>query len=101
MVAVLLPAVIGSTVGVQPLIVPSRVAKIKAVLPDVLFAVIVKSVGFGPMFPTTPVGVPMVPAGLEGAAGIVTKSGTCVPAAVYRVENPVPLSLTQYGLVAS
>src|SRR5271168_3560659 len=101
MVAVLLPAVMGSTAGVQPLIVPSRVAKIKAVAPDLPSAVIVKSVGFGLMFPTTPVGVPRVPAGLEGAAGTVTKSGTCAPAAVYRVENPVALSLTQNGLVGS
>src|SRR5258708_36720274 len=91
----------GSTVGFQALMVPSRAAKIKTAGPELLFSVIAKSVGFGLIFPTTPVGVPRVPAGTEGAAGIDTKSGTCAPAAVYRVENPLPLSLTQYGLVGS
>jgi len=41
------------------------------------FSVTVKSVAFGLMFPTVPVGVPRVPAGLPGAGGIVTKSGIC------------------------
>src|SRR6266481_4408136 len=92
---------VGSAVGFQALMVPSRAAKIKSARPDPLLVVMVKSFGFGLMFPTMPVGVPRVPAGTEGAAGIDTKSGTCAPAAVYRVENPLPLSLTQYGLVGS
>src|SRR5258708_34465172 len=92
---------VGSTVGFQALMVPSRAAKIKTAGPDLLFSVMVKSFGLGLMFPTMPVGVPRVPAGTEGAGGIDTKSGTCAPAAVYRVENPLPLSLTQYGLVGS
>src|SRR5260370_28203303 len=91
----------GSTAGVQALMVPSSEAKIKEARPDLPLPVNVKSLAFGLMFPTTPVGVPRVPVGAEGAAGMDTKSGTCAPAAVYRVENPLPLSLTQYGLVAS
>src|ERR1700688_1026107 len=90
-----------ATVGLQALIVPSRVAKINSAWPETPFPVTVKSLGFGLMFPTTPVGVPRVPAGLEGAGGTATTRGTCAPAAVYSVENPVPLSLTQNGEVAS
>jgi hypothetical protein len=61
-------------VGFHALIVPSRVAKIKIAAPDLSFSgfVKVKSFGFVLMLPTTPVGVPRVPAGLEGAGGIVT-----------------------------
>ena len=52
----------------QALIVPSSVAKIKEAGPELPFSVILKSVGL--MFPTMPVGVPRVPAGLPGAGGI-------------------------------
>src|ERR1700739_668239 len=90
-----------ATAGLQALIVPSNVSKINTAGPDLPFAETVKSVGFGLMFPTTPVGMPRLPAGVEGAGGTVTTSGTCAPAAVYSVEKPVPLSLTQYGEVGS
>jgi hypothetical protein len=81
-----------STTGFQALIVPSSVAKIKKAGPELPFSAIVKSVGL--MFPTMPVGVPRVPAGLPGAGGIDTNSAICAPVPVYSVENPVPLSLT-------
>jgi hypothetical protein len=61
------------TVGFQPLIVPSNVAKIKIDRPDLPFSVIVKSVALVLMFPTMPDGVPSVPAGLDGAGGTITK----------------------------
>jgi hypothetical protein len=57
--------------------VPSNVSKIKIDRADVLFSVIVKSAAMVLMFPTIPVGVPRVPAGLAGAGGTVTKSGVC------------------------
>src|SRR6266404_2002750 len=87
--------------GFQPLIVPSNVAKIKTDGADTPFSVIVKSVGWVLIFPTIPVDVPRVPAGWPGAGGTVTNSGICVPVPVYRVENPVPLSLVHQGLVGS
>ena len=61
------------TAGFQPLIVPSNVAKIKIDRPDLPSSVIVKSFALVLMFPTIPVGVPSVPAGLDGAGGTVTK----------------------------
>jgi hypothetical protein len=76
MVAWLSPVVAStpSTPGFQALIVPSSVAKIKTAAPDLLFSgfVKVKSVAFRLMLPTTPVGVPALPAALVRAAGIVT-----------------------------
>jgi hypothetical protein len=60
-------------VGFQPLIVPSSVAKIKIDRPDLPSSVTVKSLAVGLIFPTIPVGVPRVPAGLDGAGGTVTK----------------------------
>src|SRR4029077_4972822 len=55
------------TAGFQPLIVPSNVAKIKIDRPDLPSSVIIKSFALVLMFPTIPVGVPSVPAGLDGA----------------------------------
>ena len=47
---------------------------------------------------TIPVGVEVVPAGLPVGGGIVTTSACLVPAPLYKVERPVPLSLTHHGL---
>jgi hypothetical protein len=69
-----------STTGFQALIVPSNVAKMKAAAPELPFAVIIKSVAMP--FPTIPVGVPSVPAGLLGAGGTATNSGICAPVPV-------------------
>jgi hypothetical protein len=41
--------------------------------PDLPSSVTVKSLAPGLMFPTMPVGVPSVPAGLDNAGGTVTK----------------------------
>jgi hypothetical protein len=90
-----------STTGFQALIVPSSVAKMNRAASDLPFSVTMKSVLFGLMFPTTPVGVPRVPAGLLAEAGIVTNRGCWPPAPLYSVENPEPLSLSQNGLVGS
>jgi hypothetical protein len=69
-----------STLGFQAMIVPSSVAKMKLAGPDVLFPVITKSVGL--IFPTMPVGVPRVPAGLPAAGGIDTNRFICRPVPV-------------------
>lgn len=65
----------GSTLGLQPLIVPSRVAKINGDGPDLPFLETTKPVD---VFPTMPVGEPGGNESL-GAFGIVTTSGTVVP----------------------
>jgi hypothetical protein len=87
--------------GFQALIVPSSVAKMNRAGSDLPFSVTGKSVALGLMFPTTPVGVPAIPAGPFFEGGIVTNRGICTPAPVYSVENPEPLSLSQNGLVGS
>jgi hypothetical protein len=109
-VAVLAPvALIPPTAGFHPLIVPSSVAKMKIDDADACFPV----TGFTPetvnaLLPagssvaTIPVGVPGPPA----TDGTLTTSANGVAVTVplalliaYKVENPVPLSLTQNGLV--
>src|SRR5712691_10345248 len=90
-------ALVGSTAGTQPLMVPSSVAKRKragAVLP--FFETAKAGVGFPTvMLKTVPVGVPV---GFPETGGIVTSRGTLAPVPVYRVALPVMLSLTQNGL---
>src|ERR1700751_2404591 len=111
-VAVLAPvALMPPTAGFHPLIVPSKVAKIKIADPDACILVIgftpetVNAVlPFGRFVATIPVGDPCPP----DASGIPTTSPAGVAVTVppgllliaYSVENPVPLSLTQYGLPA-
>src|SRR5579859_4565620 len=92
---------IPSKAGLHALIVPSSVAKIKNDFADLPFSVTTKSVAFGLMFPTVPVGVPKLPDPLFGDGGMLTNSGICCPAPVYSVENPEPLSLNQNGVAAS
>src|SRR5215469_16578366 len=99
MVAKLSPAwSVPPTKGFQATIAPSRVAKIKIARPDLLFAGLVNTKSLvPPVLPTTPVGVP----GAPSRPGTSTISESCSPLPVYRVENPVPLSLSQTGLVPS
>src|SRR5258706_8147155 len=87
-----------STAGLHPEIVPSSVAKIKGAAPDPMAFETTK-----PAVPlkTTPVGAAVVPAGLSPGGGIVTTSGVAggkgVPAPLYSVDTPVPLSEIQNG----
>src|SRR5436309_11862456 len=91
---------VGSTAGFQPEIVPSSVLKMKRAAPDTPFLETTK-----PLVPlkTTPVGAATVPSGLPLGGGIVTTSGAPggkgVPAPLYSVMTPVPLSAIQKGVV--
>src|SRR5258708_25065226 len=97
-------ALVGSTLGFQPLMVPSSVAKRKRagaeIVPvEVCLEITKAGVGFPTvMLKTVPVGVPVV---FPEAGGIVTTRFTLAPVPVYRVALPVMLSLTQNGLVAA
>src|SRR6266487_1352349 len=98
-----LPAIarVWSTVGFQPDIVPSSVAKMKRLGPETPPSVTTK-----PLVPlkTLPVGAELVP---PAGGGMVTTSGdapgdnglTGVPFPSYRVDTPVPLSEIHQGLV--
>src|SRR5260221_6485812 len=85
-----------STAGLHPEIVPSSVLKMNRATPDVVPLETTK-----PVVPlkTTPVGAAVVPAGLPPGGGTVTTSGIGVPAPLYSVEKPVPLSEIQNGEV--
>src|SRR5689334_10235130 len=82
-------ALVGSTPGFQPDIVPSSVANRKiAGLPAFSLKSLVK--------------LKTVPVGADGGGpfiggGIVTTSGMIAPVLSYRVERPVPLSDTHQG----
>src|SRR5205814_10607830 len=79
-----------SSAGFQPEMEPSSLTKMNRLgwelpLSDTLKKAVLLN--------TTPVGFP--PSLLRTAVGIVTTRGTAVPSWQYRVETPVPLSLTQ------
>src|SRR6266567_1946834 len=89
-----------STLGFQPDIVPSSVAKMKR---PGLFPETAKSLV---PLKTLPVGAEIVPGGLPPGGGMVTTSciggeptWTAVPSPLYTVDTPVPLSETHQGLV--
>jgi hypothetical protein len=84
-------ATVGFTLGFQPLIVPSSVAKMNAAGPDMPFSDTTKSVV---ELYTCPVGVPFF---VPEAEGIVTTKDCLLPMASYKVDSPVPWSLTQNG----
>src|SRR5712692_6106305 len=91
-----------STLRFQPDIVPSSVAKMNRLGPDILFSETTK-----PLVPlkTLPVGAAVVPAGLPAGGGIVTTSGelggsgNAWPPPLYKVATPAPLSDTHQGVV--
>src|SRR5919198_1285611 len=90
---------VGSTVGFQPLMVPSSVEKIKNAGPDLPFLVTKKDLP-SPL-KTSPVGA--TDGGLGHAppgTGIVTTSDRAVPSPRCIVETPAPLSAIQIGDVA-
>src|SRR5690349_17866257 len=81
--------------------VPSCVANKNIATPDLTpFETENEAVGL-PMviLKTVPVGVPV--AAPLGAGGITTRSPCFLPAPLYKVDSPVPLSLTQNGLPLS
>src|SRR6476620_2414995 len=84
-------ALVGFTVGFQPLMMPASLSKMKMALPE-------RSCDFTENFPvplnTRPVGADCAP----DPEGILTTNGTMLPVPVYNVESPVPLSATQAGL---
>jgi hypothetical protein len=86
------------TAGLQPTIVPSSVAKMKRLEPDVLPSLTTKS--FGSPLKTLPVGVPPV---VAPGAGMFTISGLPagdgVPLPSYAVATPAVLSETHHGVV--
>jgi len=69
-------ALVGSTVGFHPLIVPSPLLKMNKAGPDLPFLEITK---FEVALAIIPVGEPTGPNGWLGAAGIVTTSGIDLP----------------------
>ena len=83
------------TEGLHPEIVPSSVAKMKEALPECPPWETVKSEAVE--LKTIPVGAagPAAPAG----GGMATTRPSFVPAPLYSVERPLPLSETQKGLV--
>src|SRR6266568_828801 len=87
---------VASTLGFQPEIVPSSVAKMKNDLPE--FAPFETTKSFVAL-KTSPVGAAIVPAGLPAGGATVTTSATAVPSPLYSVVTPAPLSETQNGLV--
>src|ERR1035441_4024972 len=88
-------ALFASAAAPHPDIVPSRVSKIKLELTPVF-------TGKDPLPITMPVGVPLAPPllGAGGTLGLVPLILNAVAEFVYTVESPVPVSLTQKGLVA-
>src|SRR6266478_96673 len=82
-------AFVGSTPGFQPEIVPSSLTKINTAGNEFAPLVTLKN---GVSLRTTPVGLPLLS---FSRAGIDTMSERAVPSCLYRVETPVPLSLTQ------
>src|SRR5206468_11420565 len=93
-------ALLKSTLGAHPAMVPSSVAKMKMLLPVLPFSVTLKP---PPPLKTTPVGVP--PVGLPVGEGMFTPCegfvvrGIFTPWPVYKVETPALLSETQNGEV--
>src|SRR5258708_9223137 len=85
-------ALLGSDWGAHPLIVPSKVAKMKIDAHPLTW----NSFGFDEPFQTIPVGDPTPE---PFAVGISTSRGTLAPPPVYGVDQPEPLSLIQNGLV--
>src|SRR4029077_20182033 len=77
---------------------PSNVSNRKRAVPD-LTPLVTENEGVTfptVMLKTTPVGEPLTV--VPGAGGMVTTSPCFWPAPLYRVDLPVPLSLTQKGL---
>src|ERR1700745_3963808 len=88
-----------STLGFQPAMVPSSVAKRKKAGPDLPFFEITKSDEAGSnVLKACPVGAPTAPSPADGGAGISTLSACGLPAPSYRVAAPAWLSDTQIGL---
>src|ERR1700680_787735 len=88
-------ACVGSTLGVQPLMVPSSVSNRNKAGPELLLADTTKP---EVELVTSPVGEPTV--GLKNGFapnGTVTTSGSTLPTWSYRVDTPVVLSATQNG----
>src|SRR5437588_209241 len=75
-----------STLGFQPEMVPSSVAKRNWLGPDALPSVMTKSLV---LLKTLPVGAPPGP---PPGSGMLTTGGTPMPLLLYRVDRPVPLS---------
>jgi hypothetical protein len=72
---------VGSTVGFQPEMVPSSVAKRKKAGPDLPFFVITKSaVVLSKVLNACPVGALTAPDAADGGAAMVTTSGPLEPA---------------------
>src|SRR5262245_42810334 len=90
-----------STEGAQPEMVPSSVSnrKTAAAGPLPLAETLNPPLAPPKVLNTAPVGVPSVPRGSAGGGpGIFTTSDCGVPAVLYSVDTPVPLSETQNGL---
>src|SRR3989442_2573798 len=84
---------VAATVGFQPEMVPSSVAKMTRLGPDAPPSLTTKSlVGLKAL----PVGAPPGP---PPGRGMVTTGGTPMPLPLYRVARPVPLSDTSQGPV--
>src|SRR5262245_13986673 len=91
-----------STEGAQPAMVPSSVANRKAGAAGPLPLAETLSPPLAPpkVLNTVPVGVPSAPRGAAGGGpGIFTTSDCGVPAVLYSVDTPVPLSEIQKGPV--
>src|SRR5262252_5189081 len=89
-------ACVMSTVGFQPEMVPSSVAKRNWLGPERLLSATTKSLV---PLKTLPVGAAVVPAGLLAGGGIVITGWVPTPAASYCVARPLPLSETTQGPV--
>src|SRR5690348_3508008 len=95
----------GFTIGFQPRIVPSSVANRKAAgcefgrPPPVSPEILNPPEAPPAVVKRTPVGVPPVSSGWPGA-GMETTSVCAMPAVLYRVETPAPLSESQKNEVA-
>src|SRR5947209_16200508 len=90
-----------STAGDQPAMVPSSVAnrKTAAAGPLPLAETLNPPLAPPKVLNTVPVGVPSFPRGSAGGGpGIFTTRDCGVPAVLYSVDRPVPLSEIQKGL---
>src|SRR5262252_10049881 len=93
---------IGFTPGFHPRIVPSSVENRKTAGWVVGWPPLVSPDNLNPpdappaVLKTVPVGAPPVPSGCPGA-GMETTNGSGVPAVLYKVDTPAPLSEIQKG----
>src|SRR5262249_7615462 len=92
-------ACVRSTAGLQPLRVPSSVANMNKLEPDV--APFDTRKPLPDSLNTFPSGAAVVPAGEPGGRGMVTTNGlvTVAPEITYTLAKPVPLSEIQKGPV--